>query len=145
MPSLSNPSRKVPDPAIGARLHGLFEVTGERHVSYLLLLAKSVFLPEFASICDVPLLASFRPTAKQDYQGVSVSAEIDSVAGADIDAILQHATANASHIGQVASLHSGQGRSYPDRCAGIKTVEPSTERTASPAINVFSEFNHKKW
>ena len=81
--------------------------TGERHVSYLLLLATSVLSPEFAGILDFPLLARLGATAKQDYQGVSVSAEIYPVPWANIDTVLQHTAANTSHIRQVASLHVG--------------------------------------
>ena len=53
-----------------------------------LLLTTLVLLPELTGILDVLLLAHFGPTAEQDYQGVSVSAEIDPVAWADVYAAL---------------------------------------------------------
>ncbi len=93
--------------SLRAGLHGLLEVTGERYISYLLLLATSVLLPELASILNVPLLACLGATAKQDYQGVSVSAEICALAWTNVDTVLQHPAADTSHIRQVASLHAG--------------------------------------
>ena len=91
---------------------------------------------------DVPLLTRLGPAAQQDYQGISVSAEIDPVAWADIYAALQNASPYASHVGQVSSLHAGKGGSHLGRCPGIETVEPSTEWTAAPVVYVFSDLNH---
>ena len=111
-------------------------------MSHLLLLAAPVLLPELTGTLDVPLLTRLGPAAQEDYQGISVSTEVDPVARADIYTALQNPSAYASHVGQVSSLHAGERGSHPGRCPGIEIVEPSTEWTAAPVVYVFSELDH---
>ncbi len=49
--------------ALGARLHSLLEIPGERHGSHLLLLATPVLLPEMPGVLNVCLLTLLGPTA----------------------------------------------------------------------------------
>ena len=51
-------------------MHSLLEVTGERHVSYFLLLTAYAFLPEVTGILDFSLMVNVSLTTEQDYQGV---------------------------------------------------------------------------
>ena len=82
------------------------------------------------------------PTSEQDYQGISVSAEIDSVAWTDVHAALQHSAPNAFDVGQVSSLHPGEGRPDPGRCIGVEIVKSTTERTAATVVDILSDLDY---
>lgn len=49
---------------------------------------------------------------------------------------------NVSDIRKVPRLYAGESRPYSVRRPGIETVEPTTEGTATTAIDVFSDLNH---
>ena len=49
---------------------------------------------------------------------------------------------DTSDVGQVSRLHAGEGRPYLGRCAGIEIVEPTTERTAAPFVDIFPDLDH---
>ena len=91
---------------------------------------------------DIPPLAGLSPTAHQDYQFVTVTAEIDSVAWADVNAVFQYAATDASNVGQIASLHTGECRPHSYRCAHVEIVKPTTERAATAFVDVLSDLDH---
>src|SRR5260370_36744887 len=81
---------------IGLRLVAdeFLEISCQCHVSSPLL-AAFVLLPESLCLFDVALLTLLRASAQQDDQTVSILAQIDAVAGAEVNAVFENASANA--------------------------------------------------
>ncbi len=88
------------------------------------------------------MLALLGTTAEQDDEGVSVPAEIDPGAGAEIYAVLGDTGPDALGAGEIALLHPGQGRRHLGRRAGIETIEPLGEWAAALGVDVFPDLDH---
>ncbi len=66
---------------------------------------------------DIPLLAFFGATTEQDDEGISILAEINPVAGAEIYAVLEDTGPDALGVGEVALLYPDQSRRHLGRCS----------------------------
>jgi hypothetical protein len=98
-----------------------------------------IILPSFVSCIparvpgcvDIGLLPLLGTAAQQDDQCLSLLAEIDPVAGAEIEPQFQDARADALCSREVATFKPVQ--SYSDSCLRIvfELIEPSVERIAA--------------
>ena len=101
-----------------------------------------VFLPKCLGALNVTLLTFLRTAAEQDNQRVPVFPEINPVARAEIEAILEYATAYPFDIREIADLHSGEGYCYTRRRNGIQPVEPLGVETPTLGVMVFPDIDH---
>ena len=91
------------------------------------------------------LLAFLSPAAKQNYKALTVTAKIDSIPMAEVDAVFLNAASNSFCIGEVAPCHS----SNPDRHfrggRGVQSVEPFPVWRTPVCGEVFAYVNHRIW
>lgn len=76
------------------------------------------------SICAIPPLTLFHAASEQDNERVSIASEIDAIAGAVIDAVLQYAAADGLRVGKIAGFQSCNCYGYFRRSAGFDPAKP---------------------
>jgi hypothetical protein len=91
---------------------------------------------------DVPLLAPLRAADEQDDQLVAVPAEIDPVAGADIDPPLGNALADRLHVPEITGLHPGERGAHLQCGTSVEAFEPVGKRTRAFLGLVLDDVNH---
>jgi hypothetical protein len=112
---------------------------------FLLFLSQRVVLPAVLREADIVLLAFFRAAAKQDDNGVAVFAEVQAVAGTEINAIFVNAGSDALGVGKIALLDSRQRDRYFGRRFSVEAIRPMGEWTASGSVEIFAHFDHGSW
>jgi hypothetical protein len=92
---------------------------------------------------DVALLALLGATAQQNNQVFAVLPEIHSVTGAKRDPAFEYTRTDAFDIRKVAEAHPCHGNCDLYSRLGIKLVELGRVRTATIAVVIFADINHR--
>lgn len=87
------------------------------------------------------MLTLLCPTAEQDDETLTVSAEVDSVSRAKVDPVFADTRANALDVGEVPLCQSRQTYRNLGRSLRIQICEPFCESTATIRIEVFKNLN----
>ena len=101
--------------------------------------AAFVVSPGIGGGADRDGLALLGAAAEQYYKHRAVLAEIDSVTGAEVDAVLEDSAADALHVRKIALPEPVQRRAHFGACRRVELVEPSAERRAAGWIEVFGD------
>jgi hypothetical protein len=91
---------------------------------------------------DIALLPLLRASSQQDDNGVAVPAEINPVAGTEVDAIFQNAFANAFDIGEIALLHSSQRTSDLGGSSSVQLRKPFGKRLLAVRGDIVADLKH---
>ena len=85
-------------------------------------------------------LADVDLASNESDQGIAIPSELDPVAKAEVDSVLQHAATDAVHIRQVAHLHAVKGRRHARGGLSIELVVPATKRAVATGIDELPNF-----
>jgi hypothetical protein len=88
---------------------------------------------------DILLLAPFGPASQQNDDLLAILAEVDSIAGPEIDSIFEHARSHAFHVRQIALSQALQSHRYLCGSLRIEPIEPTCEWTAPVRVEVLSD------
>jgi hypothetical protein len=65
---------------------------------------------------DILILALFRASAYEDDEPVTVFAEVDAIAGTEVDSVFMNSSAYAFHAREISLLHARESDSYFGCC-----------------------------
>jgi hypothetical protein len=94
---------------------------------------------------DVAILALLRPAAEQDDHGFAVLAEIDSVAGTEIDPVFENPGADPLNVRKVSQLHPADSRRDLRGGRRIEAAKPIGERARALPIEILESRHHFIW
>jgi hypothetical protein len=83
---------------------------------------------------DIPLLACFRAAAEQDDKAVAVLAEVDAVAGAEVDLVFDDPAADAFEVGRVSLTDARDGNRDLGSRLCIEPGEPLGEGATAARV-----------
>jgi hypothetical protein len=88
-------------------------------------------------------LPLFRAAAQQDHKRLSVLAEVNAVAGTEVDPAFKNARTDAFHFREISMLHPHKrnGCLGGGRC--VEPFEPVGERFVSVLVNVAAQLDHQ--
>jgi hypothetical protein len=92
--------------------------------------------------CCCRLLA---PPPQQNHYAFAVFAEVNPVAGAEIDSEFEHSSAHCLDAGEVAYAEASNRDTDFGSGWRVQPVEPLRERAAATGIEVFDDFNLLRW
>src|SRR5687768_11311247 len=78
----------------------------------LLFFALPISGPKTLGAPYVVMLAFLRPAAEQDQQALAIAAKVDSITGAEVDAVFLNPASNALRIGEVPLCHSSNSERH---------------------------------
>jgi hypothetical protein len=108
----------------------------------LLFFSPFVIRPTRLRCRDILLLPFLRAAAKQDRERISVFAEVDAVAGAEVDLVFIHAGAYAFYIREISLFDARQRYRHFRRGVMVESVEPAREASITSLIDVASQLYH---
>ncbi len=88
------------------------------------------------------LLALLGAAAEQNNHPLAVLAEINPVAGAEIDPHLEHAGTNAFDVRDIAQGQPGQSGRHFRGGWGVQSVKPNSVKVAALPIEIFANLIH---
>src|SRR6478736_1832859 len=145
MPSRSNASANflsVLTRACTSSLKGLVLAIAPLRSARSAPLALLIVAPVVLSCGNVPLLPLLRAARQQDYDRLTISPKINSVARPEVDLVLQHALAHALYIGEVALLQTGYRARNLGAGRRVEFCKPIREGLAIVRSNVVTDFEH---
>ncbi len=112
---------------------------------YLLFFASFVIRPAIFRGGNVFRLAAFRSSTNEDYEPISVPAEINTIAGTKIDFVFENAAADTFHVRQIPLLNARQSRRHTRGGVRIELHEPVGETLIALLVNVAPNLDHRSW
>jgi hypothetical protein len=97
--------------------------------------------PTFLRRRDVLLLALLRAAGNQNHKALAILAEVDSVAGAEVDFAFKNAGTNACDLREIPLLHTRQRDGHFGGCHRVESFEPLGEPFVSGFVNVAAQLN----
>src|SRR5579863_3275507 len=101
-------------------------------------LSALVVLPPVNCQLDVSLLPLLRPTTEKDDDLVPVLAEINPVAGTEIEPVFKHPKANSLNITEIALFHTEDRSSHSRSLVGMQIEKPLLVRAFPAFVYVLS-------
>ena len=89
-----------------------------------------------------PLAAVVRTAANQNHNMFAILAEVDPIAGAEVDLVLKHAGTNALDLREIPLRHTCKRNRYLGCRRGAQSFEPMGETFVSVFINVAAKLDH---
>ena len=93
---------------------------------------------------NIRRLALLGSSSKQNDHGVTISAEVDPVAGSSVHAVLQHPAADSFDAGQIPGSYALNDQPHPGRHPTVKSIEPVGKRAAAPVTDVLPNIDHEQ-
>jgi hypothetical protein len=94
---------------------------------------------------NVALLSFLRAAGQQDHQNITVAAEIDPVAGSEIDLVFKDTFADRFDPREVALLDACDRDRDLGARRDIQSREPIGKRRAAVTLYVVTDFKHGRW
>jgi hypothetical protein len=91
---------------------------------------------------DILRLALLRSAADLNHKPIAVFAEVNAIAGSEIDLVFKDPAAHAFDVGEIALLHSRQGRGHARRGVVVELRKLSGERLISLLVNIAPQLGH---
>jgi hypothetical protein len=80
------------------------------------------------------LLPALGAPGKQDNQRVAVAAEVDPIAGSELDPVLEHTGPDRFGVGEIALRHPGDDSGHPRTGLQVEILEPVVEGTVAVLV-----------
>jgi hypothetical protein len=100
--------------------------------------------PAFPSRCDVLLLPFLCAPTNENHNALAILAEVDALAGAEVDLVFKDAGTHALDVREIPLLHPRERDSHLGGCRRVELFQPRGEAFVSVFIDVAAKLDRHR-